>query len=81
MLRKTAVGFLLSLVFVLFTYSSAFADTPQFNFKGERLDDDELSDRLDITPNTVRTLLRNIYSQTGIRNRSNLILQILNSSK
>ena len=30
MLRKTAVGFLLSLVFVLFAYSSAVADTPVF---------------------------------------------------
>ena len=33
MLRKTGVGFLLSLVFVLFTYSSAVADTPVFNSK------------------------------------------------
>ena len=31
MLRKTGVGFLLSLVFVLFAYSSAVADTPVFN--------------------------------------------------
>ena len=30
MLRKTGVGFLLSLVFVLFAYSSAVADTPVF---------------------------------------------------
>jgi opacity protein-like surface antigen len=30
MLRKIGVGFLLSLVFVLFTYSSAVADTPVF---------------------------------------------------
>ena len=37
MLRKTGVGFLLSLVFVLFTYSSAFADTPQFNFKKDNV--------------------------------------------
>jgi len=33
MLRKTGVGFLLSLVFVLFAYSSAVADTPVFNSK------------------------------------------------
>ena len=33
MLRKTGVGFLLSLVFVLFAYSSAIADTPVFNSK------------------------------------------------
>ena len=33
MIRKTGVGFLLSLVFVLFTYSSAVADTPVFNSK------------------------------------------------
>ena len=33
MLRKTGVGLLLSLVFVLFTYSSAVADTPVFNSK------------------------------------------------
>ena len=30
MIRKTGVGFLLSLVFVLFAYSSAVADTPVF---------------------------------------------------
>ena len=33
MIRKTGVGFLLSLVFVLFAYSSAVADTPVFNSK------------------------------------------------
>ena len=33
MLRKTGVGFLLSLVFVLFAYSPAVADTPVFNSK------------------------------------------------
>ena len=33
MLRKTGVGFLLSLVFVLFAYSSSVADTPVFNSK------------------------------------------------
>ena len=33
MLRKTGVGLLLSLVFVLFAYSSAVADTPVFNSK------------------------------------------------
>ena len=33
MVKKTAVGFLLSLVFVLFAYSSAVADTPVFNSK------------------------------------------------
>ena len=33
MIRKTGVGFLLSLVFVLFSYSSAVADTPVFNSK------------------------------------------------
>ena len=33
MIRRTGVGILLSLVFVLFTYSSAVADTPVFNSK------------------------------------------------
>ena len=33
MVKKTAVGFLLSLVFVLFSYTSAVADTPVFNSK------------------------------------------------
>ena len=33
MVKKTGVGILLSLVFVLFTYSSAVADTPVFNSK------------------------------------------------
>ena len=33
MVKKTGVGFLLSLVFVLFAYSSAVADTPVFNSK------------------------------------------------
>ena len=33
MTRKTGVGFLLGLVFVLFAYSSAVADTPVFNSK------------------------------------------------
>ena len=33
MFRRSWYGFLLSLVFVLFTYSSAVADTPVFNSK------------------------------------------------
>jgi opacity protein-like surface antigen len=37
MLRKTGLGFFLSLVFVLFTYSSAVADTPVFNSKDGKL--------------------------------------------
>ena len=37
MLRKTGVGFLLSLMFVLFAYSSAVADTPVFNSKDGKL--------------------------------------------
>ena len=37
MVKKTGVGVLLSLVFVLFTYSSAVADTPVFNSKDGKL--------------------------------------------
>ena len=37
MVKKTGVGFLLSLVFVLFAYSSAVADTPVFNSKDGKL--------------------------------------------
>ncbi len=37
MLRKTGVGFLLSLVFVLFAYSSAVADTPVFKSNDGKL--------------------------------------------
>ena len=37
MIRKTGVGVLLSLVFVLFAFSSAIADTPVFNSKDGRV--------------------------------------------
>ena len=37
MIRKTGFRVLLSLVFVLFTYSFAFAQTPEFNFKKDNV--------------------------------------------
>jgi len=37
MIKKTGVRILLSLVFVLFTYSFAFAQTPEFNFKKDNV--------------------------------------------
>ena len=37
--------------------------------------------RLDISELTVKTHLRNIYSKTGIHDRANLAIRVLNSDK
>jgi len=42
---------------------------------------EEIGDRLDISEPTVKTHLRNIYSKTGIHNRANLAIRVLNSGK
>ena len=42
---------------------------------------EEIGDRLDISEPTVKTHLRNIYSKTGIHNRANLAIRVLNSDK
>ena len=42
---------------------------------------EEIGDRLDISEPTVKTHLRNIYSKTGIHDRANLAIRVLNSDK
>ena len=41
----------------------------------------EISKKLSISEPTVKTHLRNIYSKTGIHDRTNLAIRVLNSEK
>ena len=42
---------------------------------------EQISEKLDISELTVKTHLRNIYSKTGIHDRANLAIRVLNSDK
>ena len=42
---------------------------------------EEIVKTLDITKQTVKTHLRNIYSKTDIHDRANLAIRVLNSKK
>ena len=41
----------------------------------------QIAKSLDISEQTVKTHLRNIYSKTGIHDRANLAIRVLNSNK
>ena len=45
------------------------------------LSDEQISNKLSIAKLTVKTHLRNIYSKTGIHDRANLAIRVLNSDK
>ena len=45
------------------------------------LDNKQIGKQLGISEHTVKTHLRNIYSKTGIHDRANLAIRILNSDK
>ena len=45
------------------------------------LSDGQIGDKLSIAEPTVKTHLRNIYSKTGIHDRANLAIRVLNSDK
>ena len=42
---------------------------------------EQIGERLDISEPTVKTHLRNIYSKTGIHDRANPAIRVLNSGK
>ena len=42
---------------------------------------EQIGEKLDISEPTVKTHLRNIYSKTGIHDRANLAIRVLNSDK
>ena len=42
---------------------------------------EQIGKRLDISEPTVKTHLRNIYSKTGIHDRTNLAIRVLNPGK
>ena len=42
---------------------------------------EQISEKLAISEPTVKTHLRNIYSKTGIHDRANLAIRVLNSDK
>ena len=42
---------------------------------------EQIGEKLAISEPTVKTHLRNIYSKTGIHDRANLAIRVLNSSK
>ena len=42
---------------------------------------EQIGEKLNISELTVKTHLRNIYSKTGIHDRANLAIRVLNSDK
>ena len=46
-----------------------------------RFTNEQIGEELAISETTVKTHLRNIYSKTGIHDRANLAIRVLNSDK
>ena len=47
----------------------------------DELTNDQIGEKLNISETTVKTHLRNIYSKTGIHDRTTLAIRVLNSDK